>query len=240
MFRKISAAAALSLAVGLGATAPAHATTFAVYNPTVGTIPNIRLSGLNLTSNSAVTFDFKAGNALIALGNLAAHLSLTATETGAISFGPIALGTFDGSFAITYTGPAIAATSLHPAVATGETLLDGIFLGAVFTGYGSAGTLADSLLGGGLVDYNDNAFVQFSPPGGDEGLALAMTSLTPPVAVVGGKLTNFVAVSQGIFAGDNLVTTGGGTPEPGTWALMLIGIGGIGYAARRRAKFAIA
>ena len=31
-----------------------------------------------------------------------------------------------------------------------------------------------------------------------------------------------------------------GVPEPTTWALMLIGIGGVGYAARRRAAKVIA
>ena len=65
-----------------------------------------------------------------------------------------------------------------------------------------------------------------------------MTEVTPPTAVVGGRLTDFRAVSQGQFAADLLTGGGGGTPEPATWAMMLVGFGAIGLAARRRAKFA--
>lgn len=239
MFRKISAAAALSLAVGLGATAPAHATTFAVFNPVVGTVPNIKLSGLSLTSNNAVIFDYKAGNALIALGDIAAKLSLNATETSAGFAGPGArvYGLFDGTFSITSTVlKTVGSLTVHP----GDTLLSGTFGDLYVQGHGTGLTFDANLSGGDLVDFNDNAFVQFSPPGGDEGMSGRIGSLNTPISLSGGQLSNFVGVAQGAFDADNLVTTGGGTPEPGTWALMLIGIGGIGYAARRRAKFAIA
>ena len=238
MLNKLSALAAVTLAVGSLAASETQATQFANYVPVAGGTPNISLSGLALTANAPVVFDYTFPGTLAGLGNLSANLSLTATETAAAAFGPIALATFDGSFAITYSGPnqTIGAITLT----TGEILLDGSFLGSVFTGYGSTGTLQDSLLGGGFVNFNNNSLISFTPPGGDEGFTVGVTDLTPPVRVVNGQLTDFTGVSDGNFAADNVITTGGGTPEPATWAMMLIGVGGIGFVARRRAKAALA
>jgi hypothetical protein len=235
MFKMTLVAGALSLAAGLAAVAPAQAVTFATYNP-VGTSANLSLSGLTLSSASAVTFDYLDA-ALSPLGDLNAQLNLTATETGAIAFGPLALATFDGAFSLTYTGATKTAGGIT--VHTGDDLLSGVFLGSVFTGYGSSGSLVDSLLGGGLVSFNDNDFLTFGS-GGDEGLALAMTSIAPVSRVVGGQLTNFTAVSQGNFSADMLTGGGGGggVPEPATWAIMLVGLGVTGATLRSRRKLA--
>jgi hypothetical protein len=113
-------------------------------------------------------------------------------------------------------------------------LLSGTFLGAVFTGYGSAGSIVDSVLGGGLVDYNSNPLLAFAA-GGDEGLSLALTGVNNPVVVSGGKLSDFAAVSQGSFAAVN-VSVDPPVPEPSTWAMMLAGFAGLAFAAYRRTK----
>ena len=43
------------------------------------------------------------------------------------------------------------------------------------------------------------------------------------------------AGTQGIFGGDLSITqVAAGVPEPGTWAMMLLGFGAIGVALRRR------
>lgn len=233
MLKKTLVAAAFGLSVGLAAAAPVGAVTFATYNPTTPAV-NVSLTGLTLSASAPVVFNYLTP-ALSALGSLAATLSLTATETGAIAFGPVTLATFDGSFSLTYTGPTktVGGITAH----TGDDLLSGVFLGSVFSGYGSTASIIDSITGGGLVSYSDNSFVTFDPLA-DEGLVIGMTEVTPPTAVVGGKLTDFRAVSQGQFAADLLTGGGGGTPEPATWAMMLVGFGAIGLAARRRAKFA--
>jgi hypothetical protein len=236
MLKMTLVAGALSLAAGLAAVAPAQATTFATYNP-VGTSANLTLSGLTLTSASAVTFNYLDA-ALAPLGDLSAELDLTATETGALAFGPLALATFDGSFSLTYTGATktVGAFTVNP----GDDLLSGTFLGSVFTGYGSAGSIVDSNLGGGLVSFNDNEFLTFDTTG-DEGLAIAMTSISPVAHVVGGQLADFKAVSQGNFSAETTVGGGGGggVPEPATWAMMLVGLGVAGATLRARRKVAL-
>ncbi len=230
--KTMSALAALGLVAGLAAAAPASAVTFATFNP-INSTANVSLSGLTLSSNSTVKFDY-LDPALAALGDLTATFNLNATETGAIAFGPISLASFDGSFSLTSAGP--TKTAGIYTVHNGDDLLSGSFLGSVFSGYGSTGSLLDSILAGGLVSYNSNNFVTFDGLG-DEGLALAMTSITPTVKVLNGKLTPFASVAQGGFSADGVTDGGGGgVPEPATWALMLTGFGLVGASIRRRDK----
>jgi len=228
---KMSFAAGLSLATGLVGLVPAHASTFALYDPIAGAA-NISLVGITLSVSAPVDFQYQIP-ALLGLGVLRSNLSLTATETGAITFGPIALASFDGSFSIAYAGATKTVGAIT--VTTGETLLSGTFLGSVATLYGSTGTLQDSVLAGGLVQYDNNALITVDPLQ-DQGLAFSMTSVSPVVKVVAGQLTDFVGVSQGQFAADVTVTV----PEPSAWALMLIGGVGIALTARRRRTVAFA
>lgn len=101
MFTKVSAIAASAvLLVG----APAYAVQFASYAPDPGGAVNISLSGLTFSADAPVQFEYSVPGSLSAFSFLSAHLSLNATETGALAFGPIALGSFDGSFDITYSG----------------------------------------------------------------------------------------------------------------------------------------
>jgi hypothetical protein len=226
------------MALGVLGAASANAVTFATYNPVDGGAANIALTGLALSASAPVVFNY-LDPTLSPLGDLAASLSLNATETGATSFGPLALATFDGSFNLAYTGPTKTVGALT--VTTGESLLSGTFLGSVFSGYGSAGNIIDSNLGGGLVSYNNSSLITFDPTA-DEGLSVGLTSITPIAIVTAGQLANFTAVSQGEFAANFTVNGGGGgVPEPATWAVMLAGFGGLGMALRsRRSKVAAA
>lgn len=223
-------AAAFGLCATIGFAGWAHADTFATYNP-VNTSANMSLSGANLTASAPVTFNYLTTD-LAPFGDLAATLTLNAVETGALQFGPLALATFDGEFAINYTGATttIGSITIH----NGDDLLSGIFLDGVFNGYGSAGSLLDSILGGGLVSYSSDLLTFDS--GSDQGLTIGFSSGTPSFLVHNGQLNDFSAVTQGEFSADTTLMGGGGVPEPAAWALMLLGFGGIGIAARRRAR----
>ena len=231
--KNLSMAAVAALALAAVSVAPAQAGTFATANPT-GTAANISLSGLTLSANTPVKFDF-LDPSLSAAGKLDATWTLTATETGAIAFGPISLGSFDGSFSYTYTGP----TGVYGghSFTTGENLLSGSFLGSVFTGYGSTGGLQDSILAGGIVNFSSDVLT-FSGIG-DEGLTTDLNSITPTVKIISGKLTPFGAVAQSSFAADDYTITSG-APEPAAWSLMILGVGGMGGALRTRRRKAVA
>jgi hypothetical protein len=221
---------ALCTAASLAAIAPAQAATFATFNP-VGTTTNLSLSGLTMTSASAVTFNYLDAG-LSALGDLNAELNLTATETAATALGPLTLGTFDGSFSLTYMGPTkiVGGFTVH----NGDYLLSGTFTDAVFTGYGSTASVIDSILGGGSVAFDDSAFITFGA--GDEGLAIGVTSVSPISRIVGGQLSDFTGVSQGSFSADSTTVIGGGAdvPEPAIWVTMLVGVAITGAALRSR------
>jgi PEP-CTERM motif len=208
----------------------ASASTFAAYTP-INDGTNLSLSGLTLSGNSTVVFDYLLPQ-LSPLGNLSANFTLSATETGAVAFGPVSLATFDGSFAFTYTGTNVTAGGVT--VHTGDSLLSGIFLGSIFSGYGSSASLVDSNLGGGLVSFANSNLINFDPdPFADQGLSLSLTSVTPAPFIVGGQVSNFSAVSNGSFAA-NAVPVTPGVPEPSTWAMMILGFAGVGFMAYRR------
>jgi hypothetical protein len=229
--RNLLAAAVVSFSL---AAFGAHADTFAGFTSTDGGA-NMTLSGLTLSSSAPVIFNYQTAN-LSALGDLAANLSLTATETGALALGPIAFGTFDGTFALTYSGATKTAGGYT--VHTGDDLLSGVYLGSVFTGYGTSASLVDSILAGGLVSFNDNNFLTFDPTG-DESLSLDLESLTPPSQVIAGQLTGFSTTSAGLFGADGVTeaaATPSGIPEPAAWAMMLVGFAGLGGVLRRRRR----
>ena len=227
-FKNLAAAAIMSIGSALLVSA-AGATTFATSDP-VGNGANVSLSGLTLNANSTVRFDY-IDPSLAAFGDLQATWNLTATETGATAFGPIVHGSFDGAFSYTYTGPTttVSGHTLH----TGDDLLSGSFLGSVFSGYGYKGSLIDSNVAGGIVTYNNNSLLTFNSLA-DEGFSTALTSITPTVKVISGKLTPFGAVAQNSFSAEYDITTG--APEPAVWSLMIIGVGGMGMALRTRRR----
>jgi len=232
MFTK-SFAAGLTLVAGLVGSASASVSTFAVYNPILGAT-NMSLSGLALSVAAPVDFQYQVPS-LLGFGVLRSNMTLSATETGAVAFGPIALASFDGSFSIDYAGATKTVGGIT--VTTGESLLSGTFLGSVASFYGSTGTLQDSILAGGLVQFNNNPLLTFSPIA-DQGFSFSLTGVNPTTSVVAGKLTPFVGVSQGQFAAD--VTPSLPVPEPSAVAMMMIGGVVVGFASRRGRKVTFA
>ena len=51
-----------------------------------------------------------------------------------------------------------------------------------------------------------------------------------------GGVANYVVFDDVTFGS----TTPGGTPEPSTWAMMMLGLAGLGVIGRRRAKSSVA
>jgi hypothetical protein len=224
--RRLGVVAAVGLGLALAASdASAMVTTFAVFSP-VGTAPDIKLTGLALTANDTVRFRF-TDPGLSSLGLISAHWNFNATETSASAFGAYELATFDGSFSYSYVGPTVVTAGGHT-INAGDNLLTGTFSKGIFSGSGSAASLNASSSGVGNVVLS-SSLLGFNPTA-DEGLSLSFTSIVPPTEVVPpGKLADFTAVSSGTFAAGLSAV-----PEPATWALMLMGMGGLGAALRSR------
>ena len=64
-------------------------------------------------------------------------------------------------------------------------------------------------------------------------LSLDLTVLTKPTIGKDGYLSSFASTSTGTFGG---VVTAAPVPEPATWAMMLVGFGGLGVAMRSRRR----
>jgi hypothetical protein len=251
MNRKVfTAVAALSaIGAGLAAAVPASAQIeFAVFTPvpsSTGGVVNFKDDGSGmLESVSAVTptvfaFDLTP---LASFGNLAATFNFTASQSGpAVNASGEVEAKFDGSFNYFYNGPTTAnggVTLTH-----GELLLGGTFTGAAFSGVAgsSGGGLQDDSLTG-TVTFTSGLSATDLPLASDgQSFSLDFIDISPILAVQGGDLRHFLTVASGTFS-SNLTTGGGGggIPEPAAWALMLIGLGGVGAVARRRDRRATA
>ena len=212
----------------------AHAVTFADYVAPAPGAANITLSGTTLSAFAPVLFDYTFPSALAPLGFLDANLTLNATEAGAVGLGSASLARFNGSFSIAYSGAAVTVGGVT--LSPGEILLAGVFNDALFDALGSAGSIIDSLSGGGSVAYANNALLNFAHTT-DQSFSINLTNIAPAVSVnASGNLSNFSGVSEGAFASDDPALSSD-VPEPATWTLMALGflsLGIAGYGRRRR------
>ena len=247
--RKYTITAVLGFVASVAAATSASAVEFAVFNPepsaTGGVVNFAEDSTGHLTSVSTSTptefmFDLTP---LSDFGNLDTTFNFSATETGAaMEFGGAVIeAPFTGSFDYTYAGPTVTQDGIT--LNTGDLLLHGDFTNATFLAVPSAS-------GGGLTDDSIVGDVTYSSaiPAADlplaatgESFTLGFIDISPVVAIQSDLLREFEAVGDGKFSSD--LTGGGGgmgTPEPATWALMLVGIGGIGASLRRRNRVATA
>ncbi|HEX4181937.1 MAG TPA: PEPxxWA-CTERM sorting domain-containing protein [Caulobacteraceae bacterium] len=239
-------AAALGLAASLSA-ASAQALTFADYGAANSdanldwTQSTSMTSGvLSTTASDSAMFSFLAPG-LTTLANLPATFTLSATapavDPAVSALGQVAQQNLSGTFSFTYNGSTPLVVGSHT-FTTGANLLSGTFSGAELVGpaNGSTSSLQDAIFSGGSVSYASD-FATFASTG-DKGFSLDLTSVLPFFgATPGNALNSFTAVSTGSFASD--ISSGGGAggvPEPMTWAMMLLGFGGIGVAARRKRR----
>ena len=229
---------ALGLAVGLCAAASANALTFADFSPTTSDA-NLAWTSTGPTGGALATtgagasanvyFSF-LNPGVSSLHGLDAVFTLTATSSQAATLsgaGNLNQDNVNGTFSFIYSGAAplvLGATTYL----TGANLLSGVFSGANLVGPDGGGTISfqNSTLTGGLVTYTSDFETLTGAP---RGFSLALTSVIPNLsATPGSSLNSFAGVSDGSFRA--------GVPEPATWAMMLIGIGGVGGLLRRRAS----
>lgn len=108
----------------------------------------------------------------------------------------------------------------------GDLLLRGVFVGAWLTGKDDAGSFM-SVLNGGTLELSSgvaNLSAIF-----DDSAAFSFSGVTPGF----GDLDNDNALDNFAATGFS-ATFSGAVPEPGTWALMILGFGGAGAMLRRR------
>jgi hypothetical protein len=118
--------------------------------------------------------------------------------------------------------------------ASGRNLLSGSFSQVTFTGTnaGSTGGINGSTTGGSTISYTSD-FLNFSR-GSSYDIGFTLTSIAPLLSFTSNRaLPSFRGVLTGNFS-SNPAPLPPSIPEPGTWAMMIAGIGLIGFARRRR------
>jgi hypothetical protein len=181
-----------------------------------------RFSGYTVTSISANEVKFSGGTISFYLGSGAFNNFNTSNAGG--SAGDLAEAT-DGTLFMTLTGHAIDAL--------GNTFIGtGANIGTLFpTGFGTG--LADiDLAAGGIANsyFNTNGITAAFGGNADFELGSSFSGLNPPYP---GECPGGAACVRGSadFTGNVAAI-----PEPETYALMLAGLGAVGFVARRRQR----
>jgi hypothetical protein len=229
------AAAAFVCAGAIAASVPAHAVTFATYTQ-VGTKTTIRwvlsgpsgtifstLPGQYAAKPTPVTFNFTDTTKY--LSGMAAVLTLSGSETGNPATDSVDQGGIAGSFTFTYEGPTttfMGKTYTHDVT----NLLTGVFTLAHISGTATSGAFHDSTSIGTLA-YTSDIFAGL-PTALSADYSIALASIKPALGFTPGHgLNSFKAGASGIFSAILV-------PEPASWAVMLVGLAGLGVALRRR------
>jgi hypothetical protein len=117
---------------------------------------------------------------------------------------------------------------------SGTNLLSGTFSQLTFTGTngGSSGAINGSTGGGSSITYTSD-FLTFAGSSTFD-IGLTLTSIAPLLSFTSNRaLPSFRAVITGNFS-SNPAPLPPSIPEPGTWAMMIAGMGLVGFARRRR------
>ena len=153
----------------------------------------------------------------------------TVTNTAATTAsGTITQTSLTGSFSIIANAPVTYGD------VTGTNLLSGSFSQVKLTGTagGSTGAINGSTTGGANITYSSD-FLTFLP-GSDFDLGYSLTSISPLFATAANQaVRSYRAVITGNFS-SNPAPIAPSIPEPGTWAMLIAGLGLVGFARRRR------
>ena len=237
----VGAAAALSMAA---LAAPSHATVFAQFAPNTNAYYSF------WTQDGAQTGGTFAGTAATQIKffdgpNAFQWLDATFTIHGTITNSPATFdavhGTYTqsvgtvanpGTFSFIYTGPT------GGGLVNNENLLSGTFVNAWIQGSGTQGGFAETMANLGTVTFT-SAYENFlHSVVADNGFTIDL-SLPHNQSIVSSlpgtrALKSFNASAGGRFS-DNVLSV----PEPATWAMMLIGFGGMGAMLRSRRRQAL-
>jgi hypothetical protein len=202
------------------------ATTMGFASPALAQSANV--NGTTLTSGQSTTISFGGPAGSTASADL--FLTLTGANTGT--------GVYDFSYTFTNTNASVS-NLVDFGFTTTPTLLNvtGTGMGFVLdpTNFPGGFTVNACAFSGNNCDAADGQADLFS---GTFELTFAGGTSS---ATLGGFVDRYASLSQlGGISGEG--TPVGGVPEPATWAMMLLGFGGIGMAMRRsrRGKPALA
>jgi PEP-CTERM motif len=143
-----------------------------------------------------------------------ATFTLTATNTGpATLVGSDIEQPYSGTFTIT----------------NGLTnYLSGTFSDAIFGSGGALTITASNEAPGESVTFTSNVIAPSLISAFDRTMSLSFTDVTPPAGITLGTLSSFTSDVSGDFSSS--------VPEPSTWAMTLLGFGGLGYVGFRKAR----
>jgi len=249
---KILSATAVALSLAAVA-APSQAAVFAQFSP--DTNANMYRWVNNGANNSGTGGSFYTTSTATATtpGSVAVHFSFLDPALTDLQFVPVRFtmnatvasgnaATFtagpntwtqtnlNGGFSFIYTGADHTYGSIT--VHTGDNLLSGTFNDAWIQGNGGTGSTNLSVGNGGVFTSLTSDFEDFNHliPGSEE-FALNLLGVTPAFSANAGKaLKTFRANGGGNFSFE------AGVPEPATWAMMLVGFGGMGAVLRNRRR----
>jgi hypothetical protein len=185
---------------------------------------------------------FSAGNALVTFSLVGAptplfvlaNLFLSGTTTGDPAM--VTAGAFVQAID-SYTFNITATSNINynnVIVNAGQSLLSGTVDSSSISGNigGSTGNFSGSTLGGATITYASPLFT-FAPLT-NYGFSFGLGSVNPTFSALANRsLTGFRSTLSGTFQSDPAPTFVA-VPEPATWAMMIVGMGLVGFARRRR------
>ena len=193
----------------------AHSTVLLTFGQTTGgdTVTATRV-GTSTTLTTDTTVDIDEINAIV-VTPISATFSLTATSTGpATMVGSDIEQHYSGTFSIT----------------SGLTnYLSGTFSDTIFGSGGALTITVSNVTPGESETFSSNVIAPGLISAFNRSAALSFTDVTPSAGIFLGTLRSFRADVSGDFSA-------AAVPEASTWAMMLLGFSGLGYAAYRRAK----
>ncbi len=204
-------------------------------NGTGGSFFSINSNSATSAQGVATRFTF-LDPSLAALSFLPATMTLSATVAttpATLNDNVFAQTTLTGSFSFIYSGPTIndyMGSGID--LIAGSNLLSGTFTDAWIQGSGGSGSFNVAHANGGSAHYT-SSYLNLNGASGEE-FAFNLLSVTPKFGANSGKaLKGFRGNAGGNFSADLV-------PEPATWAMMIMGFGGVGAMVRHRRRAAIA
>jgi hypothetical protein len=198
------------------------------------------------TTSSAGATSAGAANVLFSLSGAPIPLAINArlTITGSTTNDPLLVTTGGFSQVVdSFNFSIVAAPGVNEAygpltINAGDILLSGSVSNARLTGTiggSTGGALVGSTLGGSNITFGSSPILGFAP-GSNYGFTFNLGSVNPVFSsgATTRALASFRSQLGGTFQSDPLPTFVA-VPEPGTWAMMIVGMGLVGFARRRRA-----